>query len=383
MSDFTHDLGRGLPGALLREAALARINGRWDAAHRVARAMAARPVTGHHESAGLFHGAPAVGFALHAAGHPAYRPALRQLDDTVTALVAARLSAADRRMEAGRPARVREYDLISGLTGLGAYFLRRGSSPESLHGVLRYLVRLLLHPLDADGHPLPGWWTSDGPTARPEDAMPHGHGNFGMAHGLAGPTALLALAARAGHTVPRQLEALATTCRLLEQWARPAPDGGAAWPEVVDRDAWLAGPEPRFRAGRPSWCYGTPGIARALQLAALACGLEDSRRRAEALLDACLRDPGQLARVNDPTVCHGWAGLCLAADRAAADADVDSPLRRTLPGLRAGLTARVKRHPLPEGAGLLTGCDGVRLTLLALTTPHPVAAGWETCLLLD
>jgi hypothetical protein len=247
--------------------------------------MAARPVTGHHGSAGLFHGAPAVAFALHAAGHPAYRSALRQLDETVTASVAARLSAAERRMEAGRPARVREYDLISGLTGLGAYFLHRGTSPEPLHGVLRYLVRLLRHPLNTDGHPLPGWWTSDSPTTRPEDAMPTGHGNFGMAHGVAGPTALLALAARAGHTVPGQLEALATTCRLLEHWARPTPDGDAAWPEVVDRDTWPAGPEPRFGAGRPSWRYGTPGIARALQLAALACGLDGSRRRAEALLD--------------------------------------------------------------------------------------------------
>ncbi|WNI17644.1 lanthionine synthetase C family protein [Actinacidiphila sp. ITFR-21] len=379
MSDVTHDLGRGLPGSVVYEAALARVSGRWDAAHRAARTVASQPAAGRHESAGLFYGAPAVAFALHTAGHPAYQSALGHLDEALTDLVAARLSAADQRMETGRPARMREYDLISGLTGLGAYFLHRGSSPESLHGVLRYLVRLLQHPLNVDGHLLPGWWTSDSPTTRPEDAVPAGHGNFGMAHGIAGPIALLALAGRAGHTVRGQFEALAASCRLLEKWAQPVPGGGAAWPEVVDRETWLTGPEPRFRAGRPSWCYGTPGIARALQLAALACGLDGTRRRAEALLDACLRDSDQLARVTDSSVCHGWAGLSLAADLAAADADADSPLRRTLPSL----AARLEQVPMPEGTGLLTGSDGVRLTIHTLTPPRPVASGWETCLLLN
>jgi lantibiotic biosynthesis protein len=383
VSDFTHDLGRGLPGSVVYEGVLAQSSGRWDAAHRAARMMAAQPATRHGESAGLFYGAPAVAFALHTAGHPAYRSALGNLDEALTALVAARLSAAGHRMDTGRPPRMREYDLISGLTGLGAYFLHRGSSPESLHGVLRYLVRLIQHPVTVDGHRLPGWWTSDSPTTRPEDAVPAGSGIFGMAHGVAGPTALLALASRAGHTVPGQLETLAALCQLLEQWAQPVRGGGAAWPEVVSRDTWLTGPVPRFRAGRPSWCYGTPGIARALQLAGLACGRDGTRRRGEALLAACLRDSDQLARVTDSTVCHGWAGLCLAADRASADADADSPLRRTLPGLRARLTAHLAHHPIPEGAGLLTGADGVRLTVHTLTPSHPVASGWETCLLLN
>ncbi|MFV0135516.1 lanthionine synthetase C family protein [Streptomyces sp. HMX87] len=382
MTDVLHDLGRGLPGSVLYQGLLAQGSGRWQAAHRAARAMAAKAPTGHHESAGLYYGAPAVAFALHSAGHPAYRSALEALDEALTMLVAQRLSTAEQRMDDGRPPCMREYDLISGLTGFGAYFLHRDSSTESLHGVLRYLVRLLQERVKVDGRELPGWWTSDSPTSHPDDAWPTGHGNFGMAHGVAGPIALLALASRAGHTVPGQLEALTASCGLLEQWAHPTPAGSAAWPETVSVDRWLAGPVPQFRAGRPSWCYGTPGIARALQLAAIACGREDSRLRAESLLTACLRDPDQLARITDPTVCHGWAGLCLAADRAAADTDSDSPLRRTLPRLRARFTAHLAHNPLPEGAGLLTGADGVLLTIHTLNPSHPVASGWETCLLL-
>ncbi|AZM47826.1 hypothetical protein DMB38_20360 [Streptomyces sp. WAC 06738] len=382
MTDVLHDLGRGLPGTVTYKGVLAQGSGRWDATHQAARAMAAKPPPAHHDSAGLFYGAPAVAFALHTAGHPAYRTALETLDEALTILAARRLSAAEQRMDSGRPPRMREYDLISGLTGLGAYFLYRKSRPESLHGVLRYLVRLLQQPVKVGANEMPGWWTSDSPTGHPDDTWPVGHGNFGMAHGIAGPVALLARASRAGHTVAGQLETLAASCQLLEHWAQPEPDGGAAWPETVSLDTWLAGPSPRFRAGRPSWCYGTPGIARALQLAATACDRGGSRSRAEALLAACLSDPVQLSRLTDPTVCHGWAGLCLAADRAAADADADSPLHRTLPSLRAQFTAHLAHNPLPESAGLLTGADGVLLTIHTLSPSRPVASGWETCLLL-
>ncbi|MEW1828405.1 lanthionine synthetase LanC family protein [Streptomyces sp. NPDC088196] len=176
---------------------------------------------------------------------------------------------------------------------------------------------------------------------------------------------------------------LAASCRLLEQWAHPEPEGGAAWPETVSLDAWLKGPTPRFQAGRPSWCYGTPGIARALQLAALACGREASRSRAEFLLSTCLRDANQLVRVTDATICHGWAGLCLVADRAASESHADSPLRRTLPSLRARFTAHLAQNPMPKDAGLLTGADGVLLAIHTLFPPHPVASAWGTCLLIN
>ncbi|MET8342478.1 lanthionine synthetase C family protein [Streptomyces microflavus] len=382
MTDLTHDLGRGLAGSLMYEGLLARGNGLWGAAHRAAREMAGQPAAAHPESAGLFYGAPAAAFVLQAVGHPAYRSALASLEQPLAAMVSTRLAAAYRRMDSGRPPRMREYDLIFGLTGLGAYLLHRGSDPEPLRGVLRYLVRLLQEPVSIDGREVPGWWTSDCPTGQPDDTLPTGHANFGMAHGVAGPVALLALASRAGHSVPGQHEALAAACRLLEHWAQAAPGGGAAWPETLSMGTWLAGPAPEYRAGKPSWCYGTPGIARALQLAAIACGRKASRTRAEDLLAACLGDSVQLARVTDLTVCHGWAGLCLAADRVAADASASSSLHRVLPVLRAEFARRLVNDTLPESAGLLTGADGVLLTSHTLNTSHPVASGWATCLLL-
>ncbi|WP_172387341.1 lanthionine synthetase C family protein [Streptomyces sp. MNP-20] len=382
MSDHVHDLGRGLPATLIRQAALARQDGRWEQAHRTAKLIAQHPADVHPDTASLFRGAPAVAYALHTADHRAYRPALARLDDEIATLVKTRLGSAHRRMDTGQRPRMREYDLISGLTGLGAYLLLRDTRPDLLHEVLRYLIRLLQQPVLADGRHLPGWWTSDSPAGKSEVNWPLGHGNFGMAHGIAGPTALLALSARAGHNVPGQHQALNAVCDLLETWARPLPTGGAAWPQTLTAQAWTSGVPHHAQPARPSWCYGTPGIARSLHLSARTCHREHTRLRAEHVLTSCATAAGQLAHLHDATVCHGWAGLCLAVAAIAADAPA-SGLPHLLPSLQARLDSAAAQHPSPDAAGLLTGADGILLTRHTLHPARSVASGWETCLLLN
>ncbi|MFF8913832.1 lanthionine synthetase C family protein [Streptomyces sp. NPDC015032] len=383
MNDLVHDLGRGVAGTVVYQSVLAQDSGAWTAAHTAARTLAGQAATVDPPSASLYRGAPAVAYALHTAGHRAYRSALAELDRKIGPLVASRLSAARRRMDSGHPPRMREYDLIRGLTGLGAYLLSRGTGPDLLDGVLRYLVQLLQQPVTVEGNSLPGWWTLDSPSGEPDARWPLGHGNFGVAHGVAGPVALLALCSRAGRTVPGQHEALIAACRLLEEWLRPLPDGGDAWPETITADGWRGGPPSRAHLGRPSWCYGTPGIARSLQLAALACGRTDTQHCAEEALLACISHACQLDRLQDATVCHGWAGVCLTADRAAADAASGSALPDRLSALCSAFTTHVAEHPLPRDAGLLTGSDGILLTIHTLNPNHRVASGWETCLLLN
>ncbi len=383
MNGLVHDLGRGLAGTLLHQAVLAQDSGQWDTVHTTARTLVGQPASVHPAGASLYRGAPAVAYVLHAADHPAYRSALGDLDSVLATLVRTRLADAHRRMEAGRPPRMHEYDLISGLTGLGALLLRRGTHPGLLHDVLRYLVRLLQEPVTVHGEEVPGWWTSDSPSGRPDAAWPTGHGNLGMAHGVAGPIALVALSARAGHSVAGQHQALNHCCHLLEERAQYRPNGATAWPETLTIGGWIDRSTMPRRPGRPSWCYGTPGIARALQLAAIACSRATTRRLAEDALTTCAADVEQLARIDNATVCHGWAGLCLAVDRAAADTAPDSALRRVLPRLRSRLATHVAQHALPRTAGVLTGGDGILLTLHTLNPARPVSTGWETCLLLN
>ncbi|MFD5659867.1 lanthionine synthetase C family protein [Streptomyces hirsutus] len=376
------DLGGGLTGTALYEMVLARTRGKWTGAHAAARAITAKPLVAFPDEASLYRGVPAVAYALHFAEHPAYARAFAHLDAEAVAITAARVDAAQRRMDSGRPPHMAEYDLISGLTGIGAYLLRR-ERDAALERVLHYLVRLLTEPLTVAGHQVPGWWTADGPRGLPDDGpFSAGHANFGIAHGMPGPLALLALSSRAGFTVDGQKQALEEAITFLTKWVQPSSGGTFGWPELLPLNSFLDGPVSGTEPGRPSWCYGTPGIGRALQLAALARSNEQVRRFAEHVVLGSITDPRQLSQLEDATLCHGWTGLLLACDRIASDA-MTPAIANQLPVLRSHLDAHMVRHEIPENAGLLSGNAGVLLTLHTLSTPRPIDLGWETCLLLN
>ncbi|WP_330342603.1 lanthionine synthetase C family protein [Streptomyces sp. NBC_00557] len=376
------DLGGGLAGTALYEMVAAHTRGTWTSARAAAQAITAQPLAGNPEEASLYRGVPAVAYTLHFAKPSASSRTLARLDAETIAIVAARLSAAQRRMDSGRPPRMAEYDLISGLTGLGAYLLQRGRQ-TALERILHYLVRLLTEPLTVAGNQVPGWWTTDGPRGLPEDGpFSTGHANFGIAHGMPGPLALLALASRAGIMVDGQERALDEGIAFLTTWAQRYSNGALGWPEILDLDDFLNGPVSGAEPGRPSWCYGTPGIGRALQLAALARRNGPARQFAEHLVLGSITDHRHLSQLEDTTICHGWAGLLLTCDRIAADA-MTPRIANELPVLRSHLSTHLVRHEIPSTAGLLSGNAGVLLTLHTLDAPRPADLGWETCLLLN
>ena len=229
-----------------------------------------------------------------------------------------RLHRAHDRIDAGRLPTLGEYDLIRGLTGIGAYLLHRRSR-TLLRDVLTYLVRVT-QPLRTEGHIVPGWWTANAPTDTPSPRWPGGHANLGLAHGITGPLALLALTFRAGIAVPGHDTAIDRICHWLDRW-QISRGPTARWPEAISAAEHKAGVTRRSRPGRPSWCYGTPGIVRAQQLAAIATDDRARQRRAERALTGCLNDPRQLDQLTDASLCHGWAGLLHTTSRVAADAE--------------------------------------------------------------
>ncbi|WP_229686598.1 lanthionine synthetase C family protein [Longimycelium tulufanense] len=373
-------MGTGAAGIVLlaNEQAHAGIAG-WDTVHQWAKVMTREPVTTHPDACGLFRGAPAVAFVLHTTGRIGYAAELEILDRHIATLVQQRLERAHARIDHGRLPSLREYDLISGLTGLGVSLLHRHGEHELLCDVLAYLVRLT-EPVTVDGQTLPGWWADHGPDDQPNVDWPGGHGNLGLAHGVAGPLALLATAHRRGITVPGQVEAIDRICTSLEEW-RCGPSSRPWWPGMISRREWQDRTVRQPGPQRPSWCYGTPGITRAQQLAARALGDIERQRRAENTLAACLTDEQQLAQLGDASLCHGWAGAIHTAWRAATDAGPGSRLAALLPNLRSRLGAYLNRHGLPGGSGLLDGASGVALVRHHLAVDTPPASGWDVCLL--
>lgn len=355
----------------------------WRTAHAwLAFAAAAGPVDDGPDSH-LHYGAPALAYVLHHAttDNPGrYARALDVLDARIAATTTARVDAAHRRVDTGRTPALCEFDAIRGLTGLGAYWLRRDPTGPHLRRILGYLVRLT-EPLPAPNPAeQPGWWTHLAPNGRRTPEFPDGHANNGLSHGIAGPLALLSLAALADLHVPGHTRAIQRILDWLDTHQHRENEH-VWWPY------WTSALNPYpsrprrgdVRAGRPSWCYGTPGIARAQQLAGLALDDPTRTRAAESALLTTITAPDLPARLDNPGLCHGIAGALLITRRAAADSTGHrlSEQSRQLPHLIEADPAIARSQP-GTALGLLDGPPGIALALDDNTLPGP---GWDACLL--
>ncbi|WP_405743225.1 lanthionine synthetase C family protein [Streptomyces sp. NBC_01525] len=400
---------------------------------------------------GLYHGAPALALAAHAARRTPhdYAALLTRLDAALDRLVDRALEPERARLDAGRPGvSFLRFDLISGVSGLARLLLlRREAHEDALAEALGHLVRLA-RPLVLDGTSVPGWWSPGGPRTPGgvDPQYPRGHVNFGLAHGISGPLAVLSAALHDGVPVPGLHEAV--TGLTAELLAHRTEGGG--WPALIPLERYGAEPpEP----GRTAWCYGTPGTAAALHQAGRALGDAGlCTLAADALADDLDRPRG----VADHAFCHGHAGLLhlchtltedtphprLAAHRdalaarlvAAYDpelpygfpgaaatespdlpygsrgtaaeegpddpdlpygsrgtADPEEPNAPDLPyGSRDAATPDGPATPrpvvapsaAPAGPGLLTGAAGIALALHAYATDAPPRTPWDAAFLL-
>jgi lantibiotic biosynthesis protein len=391
---WRQSLAHGAPGiALLHIERAATGLAPWQPAHDWLTHAAAAPMTTGPDSH-LFYGAPALAHALAcAAAHQPgrYGRGLDTLDQAITEDAHRRVGVAHQRIDRGDFPALAEFDLIRGLTGVGRYLLRRDPGGRAVRGVLEYLVRLS-RPITVDGDPMPGWWTTSGPSGRISRRFIAGHGNCGVAHGIAGPLALLALATRDGVTVDGDREAIGRICAWLDRWCTTT-NTGPVWPYWVNRDHLRAGYRDTSDRQPPSWCYGTAGLARAQQLAALATDDTNRRDHAEHAMLQALSSSTQRAAVTGHSLCHGHAGLAHIATTMAADAPpaLAEQLRALVPGLLdtvqsndtdPTLTADRLVRSRETGLGLLEGAAGTALGVLASDAGALPRTGWDTCLLI-
>ncbi|WP_066938280.1 lanthionine synthetase C family protein [Streptomyces sp. NBRC 110611] len=386
---WPQSLAHGAVGVALLHIERARTeHGPWQRAHAWLSCAAADPAVGG-DGSHLYYGAPALAFALHAAAdRPGrYARALDTLDRHIAAAARQRLERAHARMDRGEMPALAEFDTIRGLSGMGALLLRRDVHTELLRDVLSYLVRLT-EPVKHDGELLPGWWSHLAPSGKPSPDYPEGHANNGLAHGIAGPLALLALSARHGITVNGHTEAIRRVCAWLDRWQQDGP-AGPWWPYWITREQLRSG-QPGHGPYRPSWCYGTAGFARAQQLAALATGNTVRQRMSEDALLRAITDPDQLNETVDLSLCHGFAGLAYITQLVAAKS-ITSGLTECLPRLLAPITGTAPDElaasllHAPDGGdiGLLEGAAGTALALHSFQADTSSMSGWDSCFLIN
>jgi hypothetical protein len=286
-----------------------------------------------------------------------------------------------------------EFDVISGLAGIGGYLLLRREDPGAAAAVESALHALV--SLAAETGDRPRWWTPAHLLGDEEMAAlyPHGNLNCGLAHGIPGPLALMALALSLGVVVPSSEEAVDR----LADWLvgqRVDDAWGVNWPYAVpltaeglpDQSAAAYGPS------RAAWCYGAPGVARALWLAGVARDRPEWRNLAIEAMEAVCRRPIPSRWIDSPTFCHGVAGLLQIILRFANDTKLPV-FAQEAANLTDWLLSAYEPESLlgyrnwePGGTrvdqpGLLDGAPGVLLALLAASTDmEPV---WDRAFLLS
>jgi lantibiotic modifying enzyme len=281
-----------------------------------------------------------------------------------------------------------EYDLISGLVGLGVYALERLPRPAAAR-CLEEIVSRLEERSRPEGPGL-SWWTP--PEHLPPEQLAEcreGYFNLGAAHGVPAVVALLALISRAGVAEGRA-RALATQgARWLV--SNMLPDSpGARFPTYI---------APGFRAqpARSAWCYGDPGVALCLLVAARAMGDVGLERTVLDLAREAARRPAEQAGVRDANLCHGAAGLGHLYNRLhqatreplfkeAATSWFARALEMRRPG--EGVGGYFCWYPLPgpekkfgwvPNGTLLNGAAGIALALLAAC--HSFQPTWDGMLM--
>jgi lantibiotic modifying enzyme len=281
-----------------------------------------------------------------------------------------------------------DYDLIEGLVGFGVYALERLPQPaavDCLERVVRHLEQTAEHRPDGIT------WRTDPAWLPPEtrQKFPCGYYNLGLAHGVPGVIALLGRACAAGVAVATARPLLDGAVRWLLAQQAASPEGFAGWvnPAAPEQD----------RPTRLAWCYGDPGVAAALLLAARCVHEPAWDHEALAIAHRAARRLPEQAGVVDAGLCHGAAGLGHLFNRmyqATGEPRLAEVARfwfrrtlelrhpdRGIAGYAAFMPEREGEERWVNDPGILSGAAGIALALLAAATP--VEPAWDRILLVS
>jgi hypothetical protein len=367
----------------------------WDVIGKRHLEIAARAAERTSYGTGMFSGLAGLAFAAWQLSRDGlrYNRLLASLDEVIAGETSALAAQVRRCSGLG----VGDFDVISGLSGIGAYLLCRQGEPHIAVALANTVDALVT--LTTRTEPVPAWHTP--PHLLYDDAAresyPRGNLNCGLAHGVPGILAFLSLARSSGMAADRLDDAI----RTIADWLtvnRFDDEWGVNWPPAVPLEegdaSLLRAGDPRRSPGGPgraAWCYGSPGVARALWLAGRAVGRSEYGDLAVAALEAVFRRPIPARMIDSPTFCHGVAGLLAIALRFARDtgAPVFLDASRTLaaqlldsfrPDSRIGFRNVEFRGNETDQPGLLDGAAGVALVLLAAATA--VEPTWDRAFLL-
>ena len=218
------------------------------------------------------------------------------------------------------------YELISGLSGILRCCID-GDLTEQFQSLSFDTINAIitrLTPRKYLGYSIPGfhYYPSELEQKFISNLSSNGYLNYGVSHGVAGPLCALSLAMMHGIS-HNQIEE--TIRDLIEELlkARFYVDNILYWPGRISFEQYIGQDIIEQVTNRMSWCYGSPGILRALYIAAEALGESSLKGHIVLEIEKIAELDTDLYLLNTPIVCHGLAGMTLIMMRMYKDTQND------------------------------------------------------------
>ncbi|MGG6448282.1 lanthionine synthetase C family protein [Pseudobacillus badius] len=290
------------------------------------------------------------------------------------------------------------FDVIGGLSGIGRYLLlsnQNGKHTQYIIKINEFLIKLT-NKVTVRGIRVPGWYVSSENLGSPnlEKIFPQGNFNYGLAHGISGPLAFLAISLTQGIKTNGQVEAI----ELILDWLLSMEEKdqyGAYWRGRVAFEEYTNGLLSEEKdIPRESWCYGTPGILRAMYLAGKAINDKTVIQKTFDDFKTIYRRPSKNWGLESPIFCHGKAGLL----QITLTMEEDNPKNEFLNDIIFLTDKLIKQYnvhsifgyqdiePIDgqksyiDKAGILEGVAGIALSLLSLVKTRETL--WDCAFLL-
>lgn len=293
------------------------------------------------------------------------------------------------------------YDVMQGFSGIGRYLLLFKDDPRIkniIENILKYLVSLT-EDINVFNHSVPKFYIERENQFLESEKKLYARGNFnlGMSHGISGPLAFMSISLLNDVEVKGQKDAIRKIVSIMNTFKYDV-NGTIYWPGRVSFEAFIEKKKKNVRE-RASWCYGVPGMARAIYLAGKALNNNEYKDLSIESLDKLCSLKEELLYLKSPSFCHGYAGLLEVLNSLYKENSIESFKEYRNKILNKILSLYDKEAPLGfynidisnygtltdlkkfDNCGLLTGTTGIVLTILDTILPGKIQ--WDSTFMLN
>lgn len=210
--------------------------------------------------------------------------------------------------------KVLDYDLVSGITGIGKYLLfdyRENEYLDLIRIIGEYII-FLTEDKPYKNIKVPRWCISNFNQLRNIDRVrfPKGSIDLGMAHGIIAPLLLLVEMKNRGIQINNLSKAIQKIIKIYDNLKRKKQNGIYSWNSQLGIDFFNNEFLPRdIRGNRQSWCYGDINISYSLLKIGIELGDKSiAEKHLNNIIEISKLDIDEY-KLFSPIVCHGYAGL--------------------------------------------------------------------------